>query len=122
MVYDIVFCMTKNASNYAFIDAQNMHLAVQAQGWNIAWKKFRVSLREKYSVSKAYLFIGYVEGNNKLYEYLQDAGFILIFKPILKHKDGTMKGNVDAELVLHTMIQRDYFDKAVIVTGDGDFY
>lgn len=33
-----------------------------------------------------------------------------------------MKGNVDAELVLHTMILFDKYDKAVIVTGDGDFH
>ena len=35
---------------------------------------------------------------------------------------GKPKGNVDAELVLHTMIEFDNFDKALIVTGDGDFY
>ena len=33
-----------------------------------------------------------------------------------------MKGNVDAELVLHAMIEYDNYDKALIVTGDGDFY
>ncbi|MFA6447097.1 MAG: NYN domain-containing protein [Patescibacteria group bacterium] len=32
------------------------------------------------------------------------------------------KGNCDAELVLHAMIEYPNFDKAVIVTGDGDFY
>ena len=36
--------------------------------------------------------------------------------------DGRVKGNVDAELVLHAMIEYDNFDQAVIVTGDGDFY
>lgn len=33
-----------------------------------------------------------------------------------------VKGNVDAELILHTMIQYKKYDKALIVTGDGDFY
>jgi uncharacterized LabA/DUF88 family protein len=33
-----------------------------------------------------------------------------------------VKGNVDAALVLHTMIEYDNYDKALIVTGDGDFY
>lgn len=32
------------------------------------------------------------------------------------------KGNVDAELVLHAMVEFDNYDKAVIVTGDGDCY
>ncbi|MFZ4500262.1 MAG: NYN domain-containing protein [Minisyncoccia bacterium] len=109
-------------NNYAFIDSQNVYLAIRAQGWGIDWKRFRVYLKEKYHVDKAYLFIGYIEGNSKLYEELQTAGFICIWKPTLKYKDGTIKGNCDAELVLHAMIQYDYFDEAVIVTGDGDFY
>ena len=79
-------------------------------------------LREQYVVTKAFLFIGYIEGNNELYIELQDAGFLCIFKPTLTYKDGTTKGNVDAELVLHAMIEFPNYDKAVIVTGDGDFY
>ena len=109
-------------NNFAFIDSQNVHLSVKSQGWDINWDKFRVYLKEHYNVEKAFLFIGYIEGNNKIYTKLQEAGFICIWKPVLTYKDGTIKGNVDAELVLHTMIQLPNFDKAVIVTGDGDFY
>jgi uncharacterized LabA/DUF88 family protein len=36
--------------------------------------------------------------------------------------DGTIKGNVDAELVLHSMIQYPNYSIAIIVSGDGDFY
>ena len=36
--------------------------------------------------------------------------------------DGKAKGNVDAELVLHTMVEYPNYDKALIVSGDGDFY
>ncbi|MGZ5497785.1 MAG: NYN domain-containing protein, partial [Candidatus Aminicenantales bacterium] len=35
---------------------------------------------------------------------------------------GKIKGNVDAELVLHTMIEFPNYDKALIVSGDGDFH
>ena len=38
------------------------------------------------------------------------------------YKNGTTKGNCDAELVLQAMIEYPNYDKAVIVTGDGDFY
>lgn len=109
-------------NNFAFIDSQNVYLSIRSQGWDIDWKRFRVYLKEHYKVEKAFLFIGYIEGNNKLYTKLQEAGFICIWKPVLTYKDGTIKGNVDAELVLHTMIQLPNFDQAVIVTGDGDFY
>lgn len=114
----------KNAhkNNYAFIDSQNLNLAIQDQGWKLDFSRFRVYLKEKYGVEKAFLFIGYIEGNNPLYISLQSAGFLCIFKPTLEYKDGTTKGNCDAELVLHAMIEYPNYNKAIIVTGDGDFY
>jgi uncharacterized LabA/DUF88 family protein len=33
----------------------------------------------------------------------------------------TVKGNVDADLVLHAMKELPNYDKAIIVSGDGDF-
>lgn len=86
------------------------------------FKRFRVYLKEKYHVEKAYLFIGYINGNQVLYAALQDAGYTCIFKPTLQYKDGTTKGNCDAELVLWSMIDFKEYEGAVIVTGDGDFH
>ncbi|MFQ5662003.1 MAG: NYN domain-containing protein, partial [Candidatus Paceibacteria bacterium] len=45
-----------------------------------------------------------------------------IFRPTLEYENGKTKGNVDAELVLHTMIEYSNYEKAIIVTGDGDFH
>lgn len=118
----IIRDMEKHYHNYAFIDSQNVNLAIRTLGWRIDWQRFRVYLKEKYSVQKAFLFIGYIEGNNELYTSLQSAGFICIFKPTLRYKDGATKGNCDAELVLQAMIEYENYEKAIIVTGDGDFY
>ena len=110
---------------YAFIDSQNLYLGIQSLGWKLDWRKFRQYLRNKYHVTKAYLFIGQIAGNESLYTYLQECEFILIFKPTLVRNSGdktTIKGNVDAELVLHSMIQYKNYDKAMIVTDDGDFH
>ncbi len=85
------------------------------------WKKFRVYLKEKYNVEVAYLFIGFLEENQDLYLSLQKCGFILIFKETFKHKNGLVKGNCDAELVLQAMIDLERYSKAIIVSGDGDF-
>ena len=109
-------------NNYAFIDSQNVYLSITSLGWKINWTRFRVYLKEHYHVERAFLFIGYIEGNNRAVYRPSGARFICIFKPVLTYKDGTVKGNVDAELVLHTMIRFKAFDKAIIVTGDGDFY
>jgi uncharacterized LabA/DUF88 family protein len=112
----------KLKNNYAFIDSQNLNLAIREQGWQLDFKKFRKYLEDKYKVSKAFIFIGYVPTNESLYISLQEYGYILIFKPTLSLPDGRVKGNIDAELVLHTMIEYPNYDKAVIVTGDGDFH
>jgi uncharacterized LabA/DUF88 family protein len=108
--------------NYAFIDAQNTHLGIRSLGWKIDWAKFRKYLKDKYSVETAYLFIGFIQSNQDLYSELQKAGYILIFKPIIMDGEGKAKGNCDADLVLHTILEKDNYDKAVIVSSDGDFY
>ncbi|MST04427.1 MAG: NYN domain-containing protein [Candidatus Pacebacteria bacterium] len=113
--------MQKKENNYAFIDSQNLNLSIRELGWKLDFARFRVYLKEKYGVSMAYLVIGYIKGNTSLYKYLQESGFICVFKPTLEYKDGTTKGNCDAELVLQAMIDYKNYDKAVIVTGDGDF-
>ena len=107
-------------NNYAFIDSQNLNLGIRSQGWRLDFARFRVYLENKYNISQAFLFIGYVPDQQELYASLQKDGYILIFKPTLEVR-GKIKGNVDAELVLHTMIEIDNYDKAVIVSGDGDF-
>jgi uncharacterized LabA/DUF88 family protein len=117
--------MEQKENNFAFIDSQNLNLAILSLGWRVDFKRFRIYLKDKYKINKAFLFIGYLPGNEKLYTFLQEAGYILIFKPTLIYKKdgkGFIKGNVDAELVLHTLIEMPNYDKAVIVSGDGDFY
>ena len=114
--------MENKLNNYAFIDSQNLNLGVQSLGWKLDHRRFRIYLKEKYNVSVAYLFIGYVQANQDLYSFLQAAGYVLIFKPTLPDKDGEIKGNIDADLVLQAMIDYNKYKKAVIVTSDGDFY
>lgn len=113
--------MPKSEIVYAFIDSQNLNMGVKSMGWSIDYRKFRQYLRNKYRVVNAYIFIGYIVGNESLYTHLQQCGFILIFKPTMELPGGKVKGNVDAELVLHSMIELPNYSKAIIVSGDGDF-
>ncbi len=109
---------------YAFVDSQNLNQGVLSQGGKLDFKKFRQYLKLKHGVSKAFLFIGYVEENKPLYEYLKHSGYICVFKKVIEYKDKDIvtKGNIDADLVLHTMLEFPHYDKAIIVSGDGDFY
>ena len=114
--------MCKQQNNYAFIDSQNLNLSIRDQDWSLDFRKFRRYLQDKYGAAKAFIFIGYIAQNQDLYINLQKDGYILVFKPNLILPSGKVKGNVDAELVLHAMIEYENYDKALIVTGDGDFY
>jgi uncharacterized LabA/DUF88 family protein len=121
---------------YAFIDSQNLNMSISSNitykgrriyyGWRLDFEKFRIFLKDKYKVEKAFLFIGQMEGQEELYEAMQQAGYELVLKPTTSYTDSegniAVKGNVDTDLVLYA-VGREYnnYDKAIIVTGDGDF-
>jgi uncharacterized LabA/DUF88 family protein len=107
-------------NNYAFIDNENVNISVQKQGWKIDRGKLIARLREEYGVTKAYMFMGYLKTYEPMYAFFRQLGYELIFKPVTT-RSGTTKGNVDAELVLQAMIDIATYDKAILLTGDGDF-
>ncbi|HVI60861.1 MAG TPA: NYN domain-containing protein [Candidatus Saccharimonadales bacterium] len=136
----------KKPNTYAFIDSQNLNLGTQRMGWKLDWRKFRQFLADKYGVTHAYMFIGYMSDNESLYEYMHELGFLVVLKPTIDvspkpqaeaappregsppKKDGDdkekpiIKGNVDAELVLYAMKELPNYSQAIIVSGDGDFF
>ncbi len=108
-------------ANYAFIDGQNLHITIKKLGWEIDYKKLRIYLLRKYNIEKAFYFIGYRKENIDLYKNLEYKGYSVIFKETTRFPNGTVKGNCDAELVLHAVSQLNRYDKAVIIAGDGDY-
>ena len=115
--------MKNKSNNFAYIDGANLHKGVKELGWILDYKRFRVWLRDKYNIERAYIFIGLIPENKNLYTFLQEAGFTLIFKETTYDGVGKAKGNCDADLVLKVVV--DYYDKqfkkAIIVAGDGDY-
>jgi len=111
--------------NIAFIDGQNLHLGTIEDGWKINFKKFRIYLKDKYLTEKAYYFLGYIsEKEQDLYNNLQEAGFIVIFKSHNQELQAKKKGNVDTDMVFEIMknlIDNKDFNKVVLVSGDGDY-
>ena len=109
-------------NNYAFIDGHNLYLGIMYQALELDLKKFRIFLKDKFSISKAFYFIGFIPGNYRLYKKIRDAGFIIKLRRVAIDDSGNKKGNVDSELVFNTLIKIDRYDKAVIVAGDADYY
>jgi uncharacterized LabA/DUF88 family protein len=123
---------------FAFIDSQNLNLGVQKVGWKMDWKKLLNYLETEYNVKKAYLFIGYMQEHESMYEQLHDLGYYIVLKPTLEvtiapdksvivkpgqkpEEKKVVKGNIDAELVLYAMKEMPNYQQAIIVSGDGDF-
>ncbi len=105
-----------------YIDGNNLYRSAKELNYEIDYKKFRGWLRQKYNPTNVYLFIGLVPSRTSFYRYLQECGYILIFKQTVS-VGGIVKGNCDAELVLKTTsdFYTKSFDKCILVTGDGDF-
>jgi len=118
--------------NYAFIDSQNLNLGIQRAGFKLDWKKFREYLRDEFDVENAYMFIGYLPEYEDLYKQMHDHGYLIVLKPTIemyidpdqeqKEDKPAVKGNVDAELVMYAMKEMSNYKKAIIVSGDGDFF
>lgn len=47
-------------NNFAYIDGANLHSGIKNLGWELDYARFRVWLKEKYNVQKAYIFLGLI--------------------------------------------------------------
>ncbi len=119
--------MKNKDNNIAYIDGQNLYMSTTTaeDPWNINLAKFRVYLRDKYSVEKAYYFLGFVQNERQdLYDEIQEAGFILKFREHNSEMLGKKKGNVDTDIVFDAMkkiYHKEIPNKVVLVSGDGDY-
>ena len=115
--------MLLKQKNFAYIDGANLHKGIGDLGWKLDYRRFRVWLKEKYSVERAYIFIGLVPKYKDTYTFLQEAGFTLVFKETTYDGAGNVKGNCDADLVLWTArdAYENSFEQAVLVSSDGDY-
>lgn len=115
--------MKEEQNNVAYIDGANLHNGVKNLDWEFDYAKFRIWLSEKYKVGKAYMFLGLIPKHKDLYTKLQAQGFILVFKEVIFDSSGKAKGNCDADLVVLAMKEtyENEFNKAVLVSSDGDY-
>lgn len=119
----------KKEKVFAFIDAQNIAKGIENSGWKIDWSAFRQWLAKKHNVSQAYMYIGYMAQNRDLYLQLNNNGFNIDLKQTVKsmrnssgpYETNDVKGNVDVDLTIGVWREYAHYDKAIIISGDGDF-
>ncbi len=108
---------------FVFIDSQNLYLGIKTLGWKLDYQRFNIYLQQKYHADKIFMFIGRISKYQKLYDYLNQCGYQLIYKNtkrIGKNKND-FKGNIDIDLTIGVVRNLTKFHHAIIISADGDF-
>lgn len=123
--------------NYAFIDGANLHITYKYLGWKLDYQKLRNYLEKKLNVVTAYYFIGKTAENEAIYTKLDSYGYTLKLKEPSPYKDEEVscpyckkviapeiqryKSDCDSFITLQVMSDLHDYDKAVLITSDGDY-
>jgi len=129
--------VAQQKGNYAFIDGINLHLTYEYLDWKIDYRKLLTYLRKRHNITTAYYFIGFIKENNNIYKALEAYGYSLAFREVSWNKVDAVicphcnkivepekdkpKCDCDADLVLQVMDEVDEYDKAILISSDGDF-
>lgn len=115
----------KYSDTYAFIDATNIIYSASKSGWKMDFAKLSKYLKERFAVNRILYYAG-VDTSNlkqlKFYEKLQQFNYELRLIPVKTFSDGRKKADVDSRMTFEIMYYFSEYDKAVVMTGDGDYY
>lgn len=124
-------------NNFAFIDGANLHYTYEKLEWELDYEKLRKYLSNKFNVTIAHYFLGKIPQSSDLYSDLESYGYNLRLKrPSPYPAEGIVcphcnevavppstkyKADCDSFMTLAAVQEAQSYDKAVIVTSDGDF-
>lgn len=124
-------------NNYAYIDGANLHYTYENIDWDVDYQRLLVYLRKKLNVNVAYYFIGKTDNNKDLYTKLDSYGYTVKLKEpspyitaddvcpycnnIIQPAMQRYKADVDSYLTMQLMLDWDFFDKAILISSDGDY-
>jgi uncharacterized LabA/DUF88 family protein len=124
-------------NNFAFIDGANLHLTYEYLDWKLDYQKLRNYLKKKLDVVVAYYFIGKVKENEVIYTTLESYDYTVKLKDpspymteeedcphckrVIAPKMLRHKSDCDSFMTLQVMSDLSIYDKAVLITSDGDF-
>lgn len=120
--------MSDLVKNIAYIDGQNLYMGTTTSkpSWKVDLFRFRKYLADKYKVIEAYYYLGAIDGDlTSMYNDIQKAGFILVFREHNPAMISIKKGNVDTDIVfdiMKSLYKREKFDKIFLISADGDYY
>ena len=115
----------EQARIYAFIDASNIHYGSKDAGFTVDYAKLKSYLTSRFSVSRLFYFGAIDEAKEEeliFKEELLSLGYELKLVHLKIFKDGRKKADTDSRMTFEMMKMLDEYDRAVVLSGDGDFY
>jgi len=106
-----------------FVDIQNVYYgAMDNFKGKIDFRKLTESIVKgrKLVVSNAYVVRG-DNDNSNFVSFMKQVGYNVVSKDLKKRSDGSAKGNLDIEMAIDIITEKDGLDTVVLVSGDGDF-
>ncbi|AFZ52392.1 NYN domain-containing protein [Cyanobacterium aponinum UTEX 3222] len=106
-----------------FIDGSNLFYAALQLGVEIDYTKLLYRLTAGAKLLRAFFYTGVDRTNEKQQGFLlwmRRNGYRVIAKDLVQLPDGSKKANLDVEIAVDLMALVDYYDTAVLVSGDGD--
>ena len=126
-------------NNYAYIDGVHLHLTFQSKDldWEIDYQKLFDLLRYKHGIVVAHYFLGKTPKTQPIHDNLVSYGYNVKLKEsskfntdkmvcsncgaIVEESEERYKADVDSFLTMQVISDMDSFNKAVIITSDGDY-
>ncbi|MCL6088390.1 MAG: NYN domain-containing protein [Actinobacteria bacterium] len=115
---------------FVFIDASNIYFSQIKLGWRIDFKKLIEYFKSNTQLGKIYYYTAYDKDyskQRKFLDFLEIIGYIVRKKEVKFIEDSTrenggfQKGNLDVELTIDAVHNRDAFKSFVLFSGDSDF-
>ena len=111
-----------------FIDAANIFYSQKNLNWQIDFLRLKKYLEKETDIWKIFFYSSYQPGKTKevkFFNFLRMNGYIIKSKKLKYIKtsksDGYHKGNLDVELTVDAVHNKDKYKSFLLFSGDGDF-
>jgi uncharacterized LabA/DUF88 family protein len=115
--------LIQNKKVSIFIDAANLYFAGGVANLKIDYKQIYSWFSSQCDLTNLNYYTAFDPEDTKQIEFLEEmekTGYRIIKKPI-KVYDNFTKGNMDIELAVDALMQKDGYEILVLISGDGDF-
>ncbi len=115
--------LIKNKRVGLFIDAANLYHSASMAGLRINFTSIYEWFNKKSKLEIANFYSAFDPEDSKQMDFLKDLesiGYRVVKKPI-KIYTSNIKGNMDIEVAVDSLLERDKYDILILISGDGDF-